>query len=104
VGSITSQLNTALLKAREKRRESPHSYKMLIGDVLLKKDVISGDQLKIALKIQKEKLQEIGKTDKLGLILVKLGYESEEKLVKTINEHYQIGVASLTDNIENLIS
>ncbi|MCD6273866.1 MAG: HAMP domain-containing protein [Deltaproteobacteria bacterium] len=74
-----------------------------MGQLLIKKNIISKDQLDDALKEQNVKLVELGKAVKLGEIIVGLGYATEENLIDIINEHYNISVTSLSDNIQQLI-
>ncbi|WP_198012356.1 adenylate/guanylate cyclase domain-containing protein [Desulfosarcina sp. BuS5] len=74
-----------------------------MGQLLIKKNIISKDQLDNALNEQKVKLVELGKAVKLGEIIVGLGYATEENLIDIINEYYNISVTSLSDNIQQLI-
>ncbi len=78
-------------------------YDIVIGQLLLKKNIISPDQLDNALNTQKDKLIELGEAVKIGEIIVELGYATEECLINTINKHYDISVNSLSDNIQQLI-
>lgn len=82
-------------------RTSRHD--MIIGQVLLKNEVITKDQLKNAITTQKERLTEFGQPIPLGRIIVQLGYASEKEIVQTINKHYKLAVTSLSDNIRELI-
>ncbi len=77
---------------------------MIIGEVLREKKIITKEQLDHALKVQEEKLIELGQAVAIGLIIVELGYATEEELVKAVNEHYKISVSSLSDNIKGLVS
>jgi adenylate cyclase len=76
---------------------------MVLGEVLIKSGMITDHQLEAALKAQKEKLMEMGKAVPLGLILVELGYASENDLIKVVNAHYNLSVSSLSDNIRELV-
>lgn len=76
---------------------------MILGEVLLKSGIITAEQLETALSAQKEKLIEMGKAIPLGLIIVELGYASENELVKEVNAHYNLSVSSLSDNIRELV-
>ncbi|MCP4106432.1 MAG: HAMP domain-containing protein [Desulfobacteraceae bacterium] len=74
-----------------------------IGNILMQKQVISDNQLADALDIQKERLCLYKQPAYLGMIIVELGFASEEKVLNAIREHYQISVSSLSENIEELI-
>jgi adenylate cyclase len=82
---------------------SSQDYDIVLGQLLLKKNIISQDQLDNALNTQKDKLVELGKAVKIGEIIVELGYATEESLISTINKYYDISVNSLSDNIQQLI-
>ena len=82
----------------------PHSKKdMAIGQVLKRKGIISDEQLETALKTQQERLLDNGEAVPLGMIIVDLGYTTEQKVVNAINEHYRLAVSSLSDNIRELV-
>jgi adenylate cyclase len=84
-------------------RKSADKYSKTIGEVLRKRGIITEEQLRNALKVQKEKLYTLGKAVRLGQIIVELGYASENELVKAVNEEYQISVKTLTDDIRGLV-
>ena len=84
-------------------RKSTGDYSKLIGQVLMKRGIISDEQLQNALKVQKEKLYTLGKAVRLGQIIVELGYAQENDLVKAINNEYQISVKTLSDDIRGLV-
>ena len=84
-------------------RKSSNDYRITIGEVLRRRDIISEKQLQYALKLQKEKLNRFGKAIRLGQIIVELGYSSEEELVDAVNKEYQISVESLKDDIKGLV-
>ena len=77
---------------------------MIIGQVLRRNNVLSEEQLQTALNVQKDKLIRRGQAVRLGNIIVELGYASEEEVVQAINQHYQLSVSSLSDNIKERIS
>jgi len=77
---------------------------MIIGDVLKRRNLITEDQLQTALNVQKDNLIRRGKVVRLGQIIADLGYAKEEEVVKAINDHYQLSVVSLSDNIKELVS
>jgi adenylate cyclase len=77
---------------------------MIIGEVLKKKNIITQDQLQTALNIQNDKLVQLGQVVRLGMIIVELGYATEEEVVRAINEHYRLSIKSLSDSIRELIS
>jgi len=76
---------------------------MIMGQVLLKRKILTKNQLQNALNLQKEKLDRLGQPVLLGRIIVDLGYASEESIVRTINEHYHLSIESLSDNIRELV-
>ena len=76
---------------------------MAIGQVLKNKGVISEDQLKQALETQQNRLLDNGEAVPLGMIIVDLGYASEQMVVDAINDHYRLAVSSLSDNIRDLV-
>ncbi|MBW1900484.1 MAG: HAMP domain-containing protein [Deltaproteobacteria bacterium] len=95
VKALFSRIRRALGKSSTKD--------MIIGEVLKKKGLITKDQLETALKVQQDKLVRRGQVVRLGHIIVELGYASEEEVVKAINDHYQLSVTSLSDNIKELV-
>ena len=100
---IKDYIDTFLSKTVYFFRKSSKDYDIIIGQLLSKKNIISKDQLDNALNEQKVKLVELGKAVKLGEIIVELGYTTEKNLIDIINEHYNISVTSLSDNIQQLI-
>ena len=100
---IKDYIDTFLSKTVHFFRKSSKDYDIIIGQLLIKKNIISKDQIDNALNEQKVKLVELGKAVKLGEIIVGLGYATEENLIDIINEYYSISVTSLSDNIQQLI-
>jgi len=90
-------------KVRKLFGKPPDDFRMTIGEVLKRKGIITEKQLQEALKVQKEKLYTLGKTVRIGQIIVELGYASEEALVKAVNIGYQISVKTLADDIKGLV-
>ena len=82
----------------------PSNANMFIGEVLKKRNIITEDQLQTALKVQRDKLFQLGQAVRLGLIIVELGYAAEDEIVQAVNEHYRLSVTSLSDNIKERIS
>lgn len=76
---------------------------MLIGEVLKKREVVSENDLKTALEIQKERLNIEGKAIPLGRIIVELGFASEEDLVSVINDHYKVSIKALSENTRDWV-
>ncbi len=76
---------------------------MIIGQVLCKKGIITDEQLAQALDFQKTRLIEQGLVTPLGMLIVEMGYASENRVVEAINAHYRISVSSLSDNIQDLV-
>ena len=99
----TTARNITFSKIKRLFRKSSDGYSMTIGEVLRKREIISEKQLQDALKVQKEKLNSLGRAVRLGQIIVELGYASEEDLVEAVNQEYQISVESLKDDIKGLV-
>ncbi|MBC8491185.1 MAG: HAMP domain-containing protein [Candidatus Marinimicrobia bacterium] len=99
---LTSQ-NIIYSKIKKLFGKPPDDFRMTIGEVLKRKGIITEKQLQEALKVQKEKLYTLGKTVRLGQIIVELGYASEEELVKAVNIGYKISVKTLADDIKGLV-
>lgn len=74
-----------------------------IGNILTQKQIISKNQLASALEVQKERLCLYKQPVYLGIIIVELGFASEEEVVNAIREYYQISISSLSENIEELV-
>lgn len=75
-----------------------------LGQVLVDKGIITPQQLETALKTQKERLIETGQAVRLGHIITVLGFAPEAVVVDAINEDFRLSVASLSDNIKELIA
>jgi len=75
----------------------------LIGAVLIKKGLITKGQLSQAMDAQKHILFQQGKAVPLGQVVVEQGYAREEDVVRAINDHYDLSVVSLSDNIRDLV-
>jgi len=84
-------------------RKSTDNYGRTIGTILMKRGIITEEQLQNALKVQKDKLYTFGKAVRLGQIIVELGYALEEELVEAVNDEYQISVNTLSDDIKGLV-
>ena len=76
---------------------------MIIGEVLITRNVVSRKELDTALDVQRDKLFQRGVAVPLGKVIVELGYATEDDIVQAVNEHYRIHVTSLSDNIRGLI-
>jgi adenylate cyclase len=83
------------------RRRSPGDLQL--GQVLVERGIITDKQLKTALAAQRQRLIETGQAVRLGHIITDLGLASETAVVEAINENFRISVASLSDNIRELI-
>jgi adenylate cyclase len=90
-------------KLKERFTQAANDYKMPLGEVLEQKDIITREQLQIALNEQKDRLNKLGKAVQLGKIIVDLGFAPEHKIVQIINDHYNLSTASLSDKFELLI-
>ena len=95
--------NFFLSKIKRLFRKPSDGYSMTIGEVLRKRNVITEKQLQDALRVQKEKLNALGRAVRLGQIIVELGYASEDELVEAVNQEYRISVDSLKDDIKGLV-
>jgi adenylate cyclase len=84
-------------------RKSTDNYSKLMGQVLMKRGIVTDEQLQSALKVQKEKLFTLGKAVRLGQIIVELGYAQEKDLIKAVNDEYRISVKTLSDDIRGLV-
>lgn len=83
------------------RRRSPDDVQL--GQVLVERGIISQKQLETALAAQRRRLIDNGQAVRLGHIITELGLASETAVVEAINENFRISVASLSDNIRELI-
>ena len=84
-------------------RKPTDKYSKLMGQTLMKRGIITDEQLQNALKVQKEKLYTLGKAVRLGQIIVELGYAQEQDLVKAVSDEYQISIKTLSDDIRGLV-
>jgi adenylate cyclase len=91
------------LKIQAMLNRSSKKAHMRLGEVLIKNQVITKEQLQQALEVQKKQVNQIGKPARIGQFIVELGFASEAEIVKTINTHYHIAVTSLADNIKERI-
>ncbi len=76
---------------------------MQLGQVLVDRGILSDRQLETALDAQRQRLIETGQAVRLGHMITELGLASEAAVVAAINENFRISVASLSDNIRELI-
>ena len=83
------------------RRRSPGDVQL--GQVLVDRGILTGKQLDAALDAQRQRLIETGQAVRLGHMITELGLASEAVVVEAINENFRISVASLSDNIRELI-
>lgn len=84
------------------RRRSPND--MQLGQMLVDRGIITADQLETVLAAQRQRLIETGQAVRLGQMVVEMNMASEAAVVEAINENFRISVASLSDNIRELIS
>ena len=84
------------------RRRTPDDVQL--GQVLVERGIISQKQLEAALAAQRRRLIDTGQAVRLGHMITELGLASEAVVVQAINENFRISVASLSDNIRELIS
>jgi adenylate cyclase len=71
--------------------------KLLFGQVLVKEGVLTPQQLREALELQR------GRFDRIGAIVVDHGYATEREVLQAIERHYHISATALTDDLEDLI-
>ncbi|MCB2147167.1 MAG: HAMP domain-containing protein [Deltaproteobacteria bacterium] len=83
------------------QRRSPDDVQL--GQVLVDRGIITGQQLETALVAQRQRLIETGQAVRLGHMITELRLASESAVVEAINENFRISVASLSDNIRELI-
>ena len=77
---------------------------MQLGELLVARGILTDAQLAEALAAQRQRLIEDGQAVRLGHIITELGMASEAAVVATINENFRLSVASLSDNIRELIA
>jgi len=83
------------------RRRSPGDVQL--GQVLIDRGIITAEQLDIALAEQRKRLIETGQAVRLGHVITDLELASEDAVVEAINANFRLSVASLSDNIRELI-
>lgn len=91
--------------ASNPRKDAPDraaDFDAHLGNILIKRRIITEEALSHALQVQKE-MFETGRPLHLGLILVNLGYANEPEIVKAVNAHFGISAASLADDIAQQI-
>jgi adenylate cyclase len=77
---------------------------LFIGEALKRNNIITENQLKMALETQRATLIQQGKAIRLGSIIVDLGYAPEADIIRTIKSEFQIDVNSLSDDIRELLA
>lgn len=97
-GQLFKRLNARLHKGQLTRDD------LFIGEVLKRHNIITENQLKMALEAQRATLLQQGRAVRLGQILVELGFTREPEIIRTINAEYQINVTTLTDDIRELLA
>lgn len=75
-----------------------------LGELLIKKKLITDDQLKRALAEQSERLRQLDQSVHLGLILIDRQYVNEQDLLKAVNEHYHLSLKSFPGNFDAILS
>jgi adenylate cyclase len=76
---------------------------LVIGQVLLRKGLVTDSQLKMALALQKERLYQLSEAVPVGQLIVEQGFASESDIVDAINDYYNISISSLSDNFRGLV-
>lgn len=79
------------------------SREEMLGELLVNKGIISENRLQVAFERQKQVLHESGKVVPLGLIIVEQENIAEEDIIDVVNDHYDLSVSSLSDNIRVLV-
>lgn len=82
-------------------RRPPEDRKL--GQVLIERGILTENQLNDVLAAQRQRLIETGQAVRLGHMMTELGLATEAEVVAAINENFEISVASLSDNIRELI-
>lgn len=85
-------------------RRSGSDGRTPIGSLLRQHRVITEEQLRNALEVQRERLARMAQPAQLGSILVELGHAGESEVISAINEHYGLSLASLSDDVEERIN
>lgn len=101
--SMGYTFNSIISKVKKSFLKPSRSKDALIGEVLLKKNVITHNQRDRALYIQKERIRQFRKRIHFGRLIVELGYAPEAEVVEAINEHFQLSVKTLSEDIEEII-
>ncbi|MGD9310614.1 MAG: adenylate/guanylate cyclase domain-containing protein [Desulfosarcina sp.] len=81
----------------------PSFNELQLGQVLVDRGIITQQELERALAAQRQRLIETGQAVRLGHMITELELASEAAVVKAINESFRLSVASLSDNIRELI-
>ncbi len=89
--------------SRFRHRKQVVRQDIFIGELLKRRGLITDDQLEKALETQREILMQDGRMVRLGMVICQLGYTTEEKIVKAINDEYKINVSTLSDNIHQQV-
>lgn len=74
-----------------------------LSELLIKKKLITDDQLKRALTEQSERLRQLDQSVHLGLILIDQQYVNEQDLLKAVNEHYHLSLKSFPGNFDAIL-
>ncbi|BBO84151.1 hypothetical protein DSCO28_47170 [Desulfosarcina ovata subsp. sediminis] len=83
------------------QRRLPEDRKL--GQVLIERGILTERQLNDVLAAQRQRLVDTGQAVRLGHMITELGLAAEADVVAVINENFRISVASLSDNIRELI-
>ncbi len=78
-------------------------YRMRLGEVLLKKELVTRQQLQNALSEKRDRLCHFGTSVHTGKILVEQGIATEVDVIRAINDHYRLSIDNLAEDIEPLI-
>jgi len=79
------------------------NWKKLVGEIFKQKGLITSEQLQTALNLQKDILNEFGRSIRLGMIIVEQEFAKENELVKAINDYYDLSITSLAENFDELL-
>ncbi len=74
-----------------------------LGQVLVARGIMTEADLAAVLAAQRKRLIDTGQAVRLGHMITEMGLASEAEVVSAINERFRLSVASLSDNIRELL-
>jgi hypothetical protein len=88
IGVPQEKINRALYYFHKRRS---------IGEVLLDQELITEEQLKVALSEQNRRRRESGGADPIGLLLIEMGYIDNRSHLTALSKHFNMPILSLRD-------